>query len=59
MTKCSFCGNELERGTGVMLVKKDGTLLYFCKKKCEKNMIKLRRNPREMKWTKKFVRGEK
>jgi len=49
---CSFCGNEIEIGTGKMFVKRDGKILYFCSRKCEKNMIELKRNPRKLKWTK-------
>lgn len=51
MVKCSFCKNVLERGTGTMYAKNDGSLLYFCTLKCEKNLLKLRRNPRETAWT--------
>jgi large subunit ribosomal protein L24e len=34
-----------------MFVKTDGKLLYFCSTKCEKNLLKLKRKPREHKWT--------
>ncbi len=51
MAKCSFCGREVPRGTGKMFVKKDGTILWFDSKKCEKNMLKLGRISREHKWT--------
>ncbi len=51
---CSFCGNEIEPGTGKMYVKKDGTVLYFCKSKCQKNMLKLGRVPRRVRWTRFF-----
>jgi large subunit ribosomal protein L24e len=50
---CSFCGEEIEPGTGIMFVKKDGSILYFCSSKCEKNMLKLRRVPRKVGWIKK------
>jgi len=50
--KCSFCGIQIERGTGKMFVKLDGKVLYFCSNKCEKNMLKLRRKPRTTTWTK-------
>ncbi len=53
---CSFCGEEIEPGTGKVYVRKDGKLLYFCSGKCEKNMLKLRRNPRKLKWTKYYNR---
>ncbi len=49
---CSFCGHEIEVGTGKMYVRKDGKVLYFCSRKCEKNMLELKRNPRKLKWTK-------
>ncbi|MCB9358993.1 50S ribosomal protein L24e [Candidatus Woesearchaeota archaeon] len=58
MVKCSFCGEELPAGTGLMYVKKDGRVLYFDKKKCEKNLLKLNRKARTTKWTKDFVKGE-
>jgi len=53
MTKCSFCSNELSPGTGKMLVKNDGRIIYFCSNKCEKNLIKLGRNSKNFKWTQK------
>lgn len=56
---CSFCGLEIEPGTGKMFVKKDGTVLNFCTSKCYKNMIELRRVPRTTKWTKKFENEKK
>ncbi len=54
--KCSFCGNTMEIGTGKMFVKKDGLIMYFCKSKCEKNGLGLKRTPRKFKWT---VKGSK
>ncbi len=50
---CSFCNKELEQGTGKMFVKADGSVFYFCTSKCEKNMLKLKRNPRKVEWVKK------
>ncbi|MDY7081181.1 MAG: 50S ribosomal protein L24e [Halobacteria archaeon] len=49
---CSFCGDEIEPGTGLMLVEKDGTRHHFCSSKCEKN-ADLGRVPREVEWTEK------
>ena len=49
--KCSFCQKDIMKGTGKMFVKKDGKVLYFCTGKCEKNMIKLKRKSRNVKWT--------
>ncbi len=57
MIVCSFCGREIEKGTGKMFVKNDGTILYFCSRKCEKNMLELKRDPRKYKWTKRYVKG--
>jgi len=48
---CSFCGKEIEPGTGKMFIKKDGSILYFCSSKCEKNMLKLGRIPKYITWT--------
>ncbi len=56
MAKCTFCGNNIERGTGKMYVKKDAKILYFCSSKCEKNHIKLGRKFLETKWSMKFKR---
>lgn len=53
---CSFCGNEIEPGTGKMYVKIDGTIYNFCKNKCHKNLIKLRRIPRRTGWTQPHMR---
>lgn len=41
----------MKPGTGKMFVKNDGTIFYFCSSKCEKNMLKLKRIPRKVKWT--------
>jgi large subunit ribosomal protein L24e len=57
MVNCSFCGDELRKGTGKLYAKKDGKILYFCTMKCEKNMIKLRRKPTKVRWTKQYIRG--
>jgi large subunit ribosomal protein L24e len=51
--KCIFCGETIEKGTGKFLVKKDGTLHWFCSSKCEKNN-KLGRSPIKTRWTKTY-----
>ncbi len=48
---CSFCGEDIEPGTGKMYVKKDGTVYTFCSNKCKKNRIDIGRVPRRTKWT--------
>ncbi|MDA1196579.1 MAG: 50S ribosomal protein L24e [Nanoarchaeota archaeon] len=52
MVKCSFSGEEITPGTGIMYIKKDGTILYFKNSKCKKNMLHLKRKPYNVKWTK-------
>lgn len=54
MVKSSFSGKELPPGKGTMYVKKDGKILYFLNKKEEKNMLKLKRKPRETAWTESY-----
>lgn len=48
---CSFCGSRIEPGTGKMFVRRDGSVLYFESSKCERNFLKLRREPRRVLWT--------
>ncbi len=54
---CSFCGNEIEPGTGKMFIRKDGTVFVFCSSKCQANQLKLRRVPRWTPWTQAFRRA--
>jgi large subunit ribosomal protein L24e len=42
---------SIKKGTGKMYVKKDGKIFYFCALKCEKNLLVLKRKPRDFKWT--------
>ena len=51
MVDCSFCQKKVPAGTGLMLAKTNGKLLYFCASKCEKNMLKLKRKARKTRWT--------
>jgi len=48
--KCSFCGGRVEPGAGLMLAKRDGTILFFCSSKCERN-LQLGRKSMKVKWT--------
>ena len=52
MVRCSFSGEEIPPGTGLMYVKKDGKILYFKNRKCLVNMLHLHRKPHKLKWTK-------
>ena len=53
--KCGFCKEEIPKGTGVMYVKRDGSVTNFCGNKCRKHKLKLGRNPRKLKWVKKGI----
>jgi len=53
---CSFCGNEIEPGTGKMYIKKDGAVFHFCKHKCQQNMLELKRIPRRVRWSKYYAK---
>ncbi|MBU1205126.1 MAG: 50S ribosomal protein L24e [Nanoarchaeota archaeon] len=52
--RCSFCKQNINRGTGKIYVQKTGKLLHFCSSKCEKNMLKLKRKQRTTKWTQEY-----
>lgn len=54
MVKCTFCGKEIDKGTGKIFVKDDGRIINFCSTKCEKNMFKLKRKPAKVRWTETF-----
>ena len=54
---CSFCDHTVAKGSGTMLAKNDGTILWFCGGKCKKNALVLKRDPRKLKWTNKYVKG--
>ncbi|MBI5391794.1 50S ribosomal protein L24e [Candidatus Woesearchaeota archaeon] len=58
MVKCSFCGKELEKGTGWIYVRVDGSILNFDSRKCRMYMLKLKKNPRKLKWTSSFAKGQ-
>jgi large subunit ribosomal protein L24e len=57
--RCVFCGHEFPPGTGIMYVKNDGSALWLCSSKCRKNALKLRRDPRKLKWTEYYGKEEK
>ena len=50
---CTFCGGQIEPGTGLMYVTKRGEIYWFCSSKCFKNYVKLRRNPAKLTWGRK------
>jgi len=53
---CTFCGVEIEPGTGRMYVRKDGVAYNFCSSKCFKNLVQLGRVPRRVTWTRYYER---
>ena len=57
LLNCFFCVQRLSPASGIMLVKNDGSIQWTCSNKCKKNLRKLRRDPRKMKWTNKYVKG--
>ncbi len=48
---CSFCGTDIEPGSGSVFVKNDGSLLYLCSSKCRRSQLTLKRRARRLKWT--------
>ena len=58
MAKCSFSGEQITPGTGVMYVLKEGKILWFKNSKCMKNFLKLKRKPVRTQRTK-FAQDEK
>jgi large subunit ribosomal protein L24e len=49
---CSFCGKEIEPGTGTMMVTRDN-VLRFDNRKCKRS-FEMKRDARKLKWTKKY-----
>jgi large subunit ribosomal protein L24e len=49
--QCSFCAREIEPGTGMMFVKRDGTVFNFCTSSCRKQQLHLGRVGHRFKWT--------
>ena len=56
--RCSFCGTYIEPGTGIMFVKNDGSILWFCSSKCFKS-YKMGRDPKKLPWTDKYLGKER
>ena len=54
--KCSFCGNPIPQGQGIMFVRNDGRILYFCSSKCDRN-TEMGRAGKNKKWTKFYEKG--
>ena len=37
--KCSYCSKGIEKGTGLMYVRKNGAIKYYCANRCYKMNI--------------------
>jgi large subunit ribosomal protein L24e len=57
LRNCTFCGEHISAGHGIMLVRNDGQVQWTCSSKCKKNLRVLRRDPRKLKWTTKYAKG--
>lgn len=53
---CSFCGQTIPRGTGLLFARKTGQVYSFCSRKCEHNLLHLNRQARNTRWTKEFAK---
>ncbi len=43
--KCSYCTSEIEKGTGLEYVKRNGAIRYYCSDRCYKYAEVLKRKP--------------
>ena len=59
MPRCTFCGNEITKGTGKLYIYASGKVANFCSNKCEKNLIQLKRKPVKTRWTEAFKKEHK
>ncbi|MEM0356592.1 MAG: hypothetical protein QW465_02465 [Candidatus Anstonellales archaeon] len=48
--KCSFCGDEIKLDRAVYYYTATGKGYVFCSSKCRRSMLKLRRDPKKLKW---------
>lgn len=49
--KCSYCTREIEKGTGIMYVKRTGAIKYYCSDRCYNFDVvqQKRQRPKEIK----------
>lgn len=43
--KCSYCTREIEKGTGLTYVRRNGSIRYFCSSRCYRLNIVHDRRP--------------
>jgi|ACXJ01.1.fsa_nt_gi large subunit ribosomal protein L24e len=49
--QCAFCAGEIEPGRGLMYVKRDGSVFFFCSGTCRKHQVTYHRVGHRLKWT--------
>ena len=59
MPRCTFCGIQIPKGTGKLYVYSSGKTANFCKSKCEKNFLGVKRKPLEVRWTEHYRKEHK
>ncbi len=45
MPRCAQCNADIEKGTGIAYVRKNGNIKYFCSNRCLKNNVVHNRKP--------------
>lgn len=48
--RCSFCNTEIKQNKVLMYFYANGKTLVFCSSKCKKYMLKLKKDPKKLKW---------
>ncbi|NCN64666.1 MAG: 50S ribosomal protein L24e [Candidatus Altiarchaeum hamiconexum] len=56
--KCSFCGKEIKKGTGLLFVMLSGRGVNYCSSKCRKN-VEMGRKQRKVEWTEQYINEKK
>ncbi|MHA1302444.1 MAG: 50S ribosomal protein L24e [Candidatus Heimdallarchaeaceae archaeon] len=51
---CSFCGKDIPPGHGLLYVQRTGNVLHFCSNKCKRSQLDFKRDPKKLKYTKKY-----
>ena len=59
MPRCTFCGIQIPKGTGMIFVYTSGKTANFCKSKCEKNFMNVKRKPLSVRWTEYYRKEHK
>jgi large subunit ribosomal protein L24e len=57
MAKCSYCGDQIPIGRGIIFVELSGRIMNFCSSKCRKN-FNLGRDGSKLNWIRKKSKKE-